>query len=150
LQSANQYQVLVPGEGFIESGILTRQSDQPSDRCSIRRHVVAADVRVAGVWSEERGEDADSGRLSCAVRTQKPEDDPFWNLKVESCEGNCLSEPLGEILGEYCLSHCSTSSAVENPGVTVLMVTSRLMVSMIQIMPSIEASAVEADVVNLE
>ena len=61
--------------------------------------VVAADVQVAGVGGDERGEDLDGGGLAGAVRTEQREDGTGRDAQVDAVEDGLVSVGLAQADG---------------------------------------------------
>ena len=74
LQAAEQHEVLAAGEALVERRLLAGERDLLAHGAGLADDVVAADQRAARVGGEQRGEDADGGRLARAVVAEQAED----------------------------------------------------------------------------
>ena len=72
-------------------------ADRPTDLAGMRVDRVAADVGLSPCRGEERGEDADRGRLSGAVGPDEAEKIPLFKFQVERLEGVEVAIFLGQV-----------------------------------------------------
>ena len=100
LQAAEQRQVLAPGQALVERGLLAGERDRLAHGPRLADDVVAGHERAAGGGGEERGEDADGGRLAGAVVAQQPEHGARLDAQVETAQRLGLPEALAQVLGE--------------------------------------------------
>ena len=86
----------VPRERLVDRGVLAGEADLAADRRGVADDVVARDARGAAVGAQERGEDADGGRLAGAVRAQHAEHRAACRGEVDAVERDRRAEALGE------------------------------------------------------
>jgi hypothetical protein len=82
---AEQQQVLRAGQHLVHRGVLPGQPDQLTHPVRVADDVVAADLRVAGVRREQRGQNAHG--------------------EVDAGECGGLPEPLGQPLGQHSVGY---------------------------------------------
>ena len=92
LQAPEQHQVLAAGQALVQRGLLAGERRPARARRRARGHVVAGDERAALRRCEQRGEDADGGRLARAVVAEQAEHGAGLDGEVELAQGVRLAE----------------------------------------------------------
>ncbi|CAB4777925.1 unannotated protein [freshwater metagenome] len=106
IQRTNHREVFATGEVFINTGILTSQSDNAPDLIGMLGHINATDFSQACIGLQERGKNSNRGGLACTVRSQKAKHAALRNLQINPIERSDRAVPLDEPLGSDRLSHC--------------------------------------------
>src|SRR5439155_17426407 len=70
-KAADQAQVLAAGEVRVDSGVLARKADAIADGVRFANHVVAEDLGVAVVWTNDRSQDTHGSGLAGAVGAEQ-------------------------------------------------------------------------------
>jgi hypothetical protein len=104
-QPGDHAQVLGAGEHAVHRGLLRRQADRGTHLVRRARHVVAGHAGRACVGGEERGEDADGGRLPRAVRAEQREHLAPAHAQVQAVQDAGVAERLRQPLDLDCVCH---------------------------------------------
>lgn len=81
------------------AGELTGDPDRVPHPLRRRGDVVARDLRLSAVGTDERGEDLHDGGLAGAVRTEQREDGPFRDVQVDAVEDGLVAVRLAQADG---------------------------------------------------
>ena len=100
VQPPGEHQVLPPGPFLVGPAELADVADPPPDNPRRAPDVGPGDVGGARIGGQQRGEDAQGGRLPRAVRPEQPEDLPRGNGQVDAAyrldDGPCGPERLAQ------------------------------------------------------
>jgi hypothetical protein len=103
LEVRHQQEVLLAGEQPVHGGELAGQADRTADLVGVTVQVVAGDVDVPGVGTDQRGQDVHGGGLAGAVGPEQREDRASATRRSmpssTTCVPNDLRSPLATITG---------------------------------------------------
>jgi hypothetical protein len=99
VEPADHLQVLGPGQVLVDRRVLAGEADLGAQLRRLADDVEAGDAGAAAVGREQRGEDADRGRLAGAVRPQQPEHGAGRHREVDPVERAHRPVGLAQALG---------------------------------------------------
>ena len=86
VEAADHLQVLGPGQVLVHRRVLTGEADLGPQPRRLAGDVEAGDAGAAAVGREQRGEDADRGRLAGAVGPEQAEHGAGRDLQIDAVE----------------------------------------------------------------
>src|SRR4029450_4536434 len=95
-QVGHQQQVLLAGEQVVHRRELAGDTDDLAHRVRVPGQVVAADGHLAGVGTDQGGQDLDHGGLAGPVGPQQREDRPLGDLEIDAAEDDLVAEGLAQ------------------------------------------------------
>ncbi len=101
-QPADVLEVLEPGEPLVDGRVLAGEPDPRPGAPRLGDHVDAVDHRATRVGLQQRGQDANRGRLARAVRPEQSEHRRALDLEVDAAQRLGVAEPLRETFGDDC------------------------------------------------
>ena len=99
-QPGHEAQVLDAGQQLVDRRELPGEADRRADLGGLRDHVLAGDVRGAGVGLQQRGQDADGRGLAGAVGAEEGEHLARCDVEVDAVEHGEVAVGLAQPPGD--------------------------------------------------
>jgi len=103
VESCDEAHEFVSGEFFVEEGVIGDVAEEFFCFDGVLLDVESADGGGAGDGLDESGEHFDGGGFPGAVWAEEAEEFAFFDVEVESGDGDVVSESLAEV---YCFCVC--------------------------------------------
>ena len=98
IQQSDQFEVLAPGQEFVDRGVLTGEPDHRPDRLGIIADVETRDGRSTAVRLQQGREHSNQGRLAGTVWAEERQNPPGLDLERHIIECQRGAEPLAYVL----------------------------------------------------
>ena len=97
VEAPDHHEVLAAGQVLVDRRVLAGQADLRAQRGRVAHDVEAGHAALPAVGRQQRGQDADGGRLAGAVGAEQPEHGARGDVEVDAAQRLDLAVGLAQV-----------------------------------------------------